>query len=65
MKKKFLLLLAMFSLSIFPIQPVLAAECVIPPEGGVLPEINLHVPQDAAGRDYLGIGEKVLSKCPG
>ena len=58
MKKKFLLLLVTLILPISLAQPVLAAECVIPPEGGVLPEINLHVPQDAAGRDYLGIGGK-------
>jgi peroxiredoxin len=58
MKKKFLLLLVTLILPISLAQPVLAAECVTPPEGGVLPEIKLPVPQDAAERDYLGVDGK-------
>jgi len=65
MKKKFLLLLVTLILPISLAQPVLAAECVTPPEGGVLPEIKLPVPQDAAGRDYLGVDGKGSFKVSG
>lgn len=58
MRKNIIFLLAMFGCLFFWGQPILAANCTIPSEGDVLPEITLSVPQNTNEKDYLGIKEK-------
>ncbi len=40
------------------------AESMPPPEGGVLPEIILNVPENPEHREYLGLTDKNTFKIP-
>jgi hypothetical protein len=42
----------------------LGAESMPPPEGGVLPEIILNVPENPEHRKYLGLAGKKTFKIP-
>ena len=59
MKRTLLTFLAMMAMGVIFFQPgFVAAETKPPAEGGVLPSIDLGVPQSAEYKQYLGITGK-------
>ncbi len=56
--------IAAISVWFIMVTAALGTESMPPPEGGVLPEIILNVPENPEHREYLGLTDKKTFKIP-